>query len=77
MIHSIPAARADEAGAQADTTARFLRDAPLPFARVMSSCAVCRPVALVREGVHDAASTGRRPPDLSAHLTPALPRLVF
>ncbi|WP_306750521.1 hypothetical protein [Saccharothrix yanglingensis] len=35
-----------------------------------------RPVALVRETVYLAAFTGRRPPDLSPHLTPVPPRLV-
>ncbi|ONI84581.1 hypothetical protein ALI22I_28950 [Saccharothrix sp. ALI-22-I] len=35
-----------------------------------------RPVALVRESVYQTVFTGRRPPDLSAYLTPAPPRLV-
>jgi hypothetical protein len=36
MIHSMPAPRADEAGARAETMARFLRDVPVPFTRVLS-----------------------------------------
>ncbi|WP_158853566.1 hypothetical protein [Saccharothrix deserti] len=36
MIHSVHAAHADEAGARADTMARFLRDVPVPFTRVLS-----------------------------------------
>ncbi|NUT50313.1 MAG: hypothetical protein HOV94_23850 [Saccharothrix sp.] len=36
MIHSVTAAHADEAGARAETMARFLRDVPVPFTRVLS-----------------------------------------
>ncbi|MBB5802595.1 chorismate-pyruvate lyase [Saccharothrix ecbatanensis] len=36
MIHSVPAARPDDAEARAETMARFLRDVPVPFTRVLS-----------------------------------------
>ena len=36
MINSAPVEHADEAGARAETMARFLRDVPVPFTRVLS-----------------------------------------
>lgn len=36
MIHPVPVAFADDASARAETMARFLRDVPVPFTRVLS-----------------------------------------
>ena len=64
MIHTAPAAHADEAGARAETMARFLRDVPVPFTRVLSLWVGYR---LRRDP---------RQPDTSHHLTPRQAHLL-
>ncbi|MFI9007576.1 hypothetical protein ACIGNX_10150 [Actinosynnema sp. NPDC053489] len=64
MIHSVPAAHADEAGARAETMARFLRDVPVPFTRVLSLWVGYR---LRRDP---------RRPDAPHHLTPRQAHLL-
>jgi hypothetical protein len=64
MIHSVPAEHADEAGARAETMARFLRDVPVPFTRVLSLWVGYR---LRRDP---------RQPDTRHHLTPRQAHLL-
>ncbi|MEU4744576.1 hypothetical protein AB0G02_29525, partial [Actinosynnema sp. NPDC023658] len=64
MIHSVTAAHADETGARAETMARFLRDVPVPFTRVLSLWVGYR---LRRDP---------RQPDTAHHLTPRQAHLL-